>query len=153
VAKSKVQEDLEQQLGELTLDLQRTRADFENYRKRVDIDKQAAQMHGATRMVLKLLPVIDTIDRAIVHMPDDLKDNQWAQGVAGLDKQLQKVLDELQIQRIVATPGTVFDPALQQAIQMDEAEGEQEVIAEELQSGYLLDGAPIRHAMVKVTRQ
>jgi molecular chaperone GrpE (heat shock protein) len=36
---------------------------------------------------------------------------------------------------------------------MDEAEGEQEVIAEELQSGYLLDGAPIRHAMVKVTRQ
>jgi len=153
VAKSKVQEDLEQQLGELTLDLQRTRADFENYRKRVDIDKQAAQMHGATRMVLKLLPVIDTIDRAIVHMPDDLKDNQWAQGVAGLDKQLQKVLDELQIQRIVATPGTVFDPALHQAIQMDEAEGEQEVIAEELQSGYLLDGAPIRHAMVKVTRQ
>lgn len=153
MAKSKVQEDLEQQLGELTLDLQRTRADFENYRKRVDIDKQAAQMHGATRMVLKLLPVIDTIDRAIVHMPDDLKDNQWAQGVAGLDKQLQKVLDELQIQRIVATPGTVFDPALHQAIQMDEAEGEQEVIAEELQSGYLLDGAPIRHAMVKVTRQ
>lgn len=153
MAKSKVQEDLEQQLGELTLDLQRTRADFENYRKRVDMDKQAAQMHGATRMVLKLLPVIDTIDRAIVHMPDDLKDNQWAQGVAGLDKQLQKVLDELRIQRIVATPGTVFDPALHQAIQMDEAEGEQEVIAEELQSGYLLDGTPIRHAMVKVTRQ
>lgn len=153
MAKSKVQEDLEQQLGELTLDLQRTRADFENYRKRVDMDKQAAQAHGATRMVLKLLPVIDTIDRAIVHMPDDLKDNQWAQGVAGLDKQLQKVLDELRIQRIVATPGTVFDPALHQAIQMDEAEGEQEVIAEELQSGYLLDGTPIRHAMVKVTRQ
>lgn len=144
---------MEQQLGELTLDLQRTRADFENYRKRVDIDKQAAQMHGATRMVLKLLPVIDTIDRAIVHMPDDLKDNQWAQGVAGLDKQLQKVLDELKIQRIVATPGTLFDPALHQAIQMDEADGEQEVIAEELQSGYLLDGTPIRHAMVKVTRQ
>lgn len=153
MAKSKVQEDLEQQLSELTLDLQRTRADFENYRKRVDIDKQAAQMHGATRMVLKLLPVIDTIDRAIVHMPDDLKDNQWAQGVAGLDKQLQKVLDELRIQRIIATPGTPFDPALHQAIQMDEAEGEQEVIAEELQSGYLLDGTPIRHAMVKVTRQ
>lgn len=153
MAKTKVQEDLEQQLGELTLDLQRTRADFENYRKRVDAEKQAAQMHGATRMVLKLLPVIDTIDRAIVHMPDELKDNQWAQGVAGLDKQLQKVLDELRIERIVAAPGTPFDPALHQAIQMDEAEGEQEVIAEELQSGYLLDGAPIRHAMVKVTRQ
>lgn len=153
MAKTTQQQELEQQLGELTLDLQRTRADFENYRKRVDAEKQAAQTHGATKMVLKLLPVIDTIDRAIVHIPDDLKDNQWAQGVAGLDKQLQKVLDELHIQRINATPGTVFDPALHQAIQMDDAEGEQEVIAEELQSGYLLDGVPIRHAMVKVTRQ
>jgi molecular chaperone GrpE len=151
--KSKVQEDLEQHLGELTLDLQRTRADFENYRKRVDSEKQAAQTYGATRMVIKLLPVIDTIDRAIVHMPDDLKDNQWAQGVAGLDKQLQKVLDELHIQKISAAPGMPFDPTLHQAVQMDDAEGEQEVIAEELQAGYLLDGMPIRHAMVKVTRQ
>ncbi len=153
MAKSKMQEDMEQQLGELTLDLQRTRADFENYRKRVDIEKQAAQSHGATKMVLKLLPVIDTIDRAIVHMPDELRDNQWAQGVAGLDKQLQKILDELHIERIDAAPGTVFDPALHQAVQMDDAEGEREVIAEELQSGYLLDGKPVRHAMVRVTRQ
>lgn len=152
MTKTKQQQELEQRIGELTLDLQRTRADFENYRKRVDLDKQAAQTHGATRMVVKLLPVIDTIDRAIVHMPDELKDNQWAQGVSGLDKQLTKVLDELHIQRIPATPGTPFDPSLHQAIQMDDAEGEQEVIAEELQSGYLLDGVPIRHAMVRVTR-
>jgi molecular chaperone GrpE len=152
MAKVTKQQELEQRIGELTLDLQRTRADFENYRKRVDLDRQAAHTHGATKMVVKLLPVIDTIDRAIVHMPDELKDNQWAQGVAGLDKQLAKVLDELHIQRILATPGTPFDPSLHQAVQMDEAEGEQEVVAEELQSGYLLDGAPIRHAMVRVTR-
>lgn len=153
MAKSKQQQELEQRIGELTLDLQRTRADFENYRKRVDAEKQAAHTNGATRMVLKLLPVIDTIDRAIAHMPAELKSNQWAQGVAGLDKQLQKVLDELHIQKIAAAPGTPFDPELHQAIHMDDADGEHEVIAEELQSGYLLDGAPIRHAMVKVTRK
>lgn len=145
--------ELEQQLGELMLDLQRTRADFENYRKRVDVEKQAAQTQGATKMVVKLLPVIDTIDRAIVHVPDELKDNQWVQGITGLDKQLQKIMDELHIQKVPATPGTPFDPALHQAVQMDDAEGEQEVVAEELQSGYLLDGMPVRHAMVKVTRQ
>lgn len=149
---AKVPTKLQQQLDDMTLDLQRTRADFENYRKRVESEKLAAQTQGATKMVLKLLPVIDTIDRAIVHMPDELKDNQWAQGIAGLDKQLQKVLDELNIQRIVAAPGTPFDPHLHQAVQMDDAEGDVEVVAEELQSGYLLEGAPIRHAMVKVTR-
>lgn len=135
------------------LDLQRTRADFENYRKRVDAEKQAAQDRGATRMVVKLLPVIDTVDRAVAHMPAELQDNQWAQGVAGLSKQLQKLFDELHIRKIDAAPGVAFDPSLHQAVQMEDAEGEHEVIAEELQTGYLLDGAPIRHAMVKVTRQ
>lgn len=149
----KKNDDLQQRIDELTLDLQRNRADFENYRKRVDSEKQAAKIHGATSMVQKLLPVIDTIDRAIVHMPDELKDNQWAQGIAGLDKQLLKILDELHIQKINAEPGTQFDPALHQAVQMDDAEGGVEIIAEELQSGFLLEGVPIRHAMVKVTRR
>jgi molecular chaperone GrpE len=150
---TKKTDDLQARIDELTFDVQRTRADFENYRKRVDGEKQAAQDRGATTMVLKLLPVIDTIDRAIVHMPDELRDNQWAQGVAGLDKQLQKILDELHIQRIDASPGAAFDPSLHQAVQVDDAEGEREVVAEELQAGYLRDGMPIRHAMVKVTRK
>ena len=47
-------EDLEQQLGELTLDLQLTRADFENYRKRVEAEKQAAQDLGQTKAIMKL---------------------------------------------------------------------------------------------------
>ena len=54
----------------------------------------------------------------------------------------------------MAVPGTVFDPELHEAIQFDEdAMGEKEVIAEELQAGYLLGTAPIRPAMVKVTRE
>lgn len=154
MVKSKKQEELEQQLGELTLDLQRTRADFENYRKRVEIEKVQAREAGKTAAIVKLLPTIDNIERAIAHVPEELKDNAWAQSVANLTKQLDKSLENLNVKRIDATIGVKFDPELHEAIQFDEdAEGEHEIIAEELQAGYMLNGHPIRHAMVKVTRQ
>ena len=147
-------EDLEQQLGELTLDLQRTRADFENYRKRVEAEKQSAHQMGQAKSVMKLLPVIDTIERAIANVPAELADNAWAKGVAGLSKQLDKQLKDLGLEKIDAKPGTPFNPELHQAVQFDEAaEGDKEVIAEELRAGYILNGAVIRDAMVKVTRQ
>lgn len=147
-------DELEQQVAELTADLQRTRADFENYRKRMESEKQAARDAGQASAILKLLPVIDTIDRAIRHIPAELVDNKWAQGIASLGKNLEKSLEGLNLTRINATAGTEFNPDLHEAIQFDEAaEGEKEVIEEELQAGYLLNGQPIRHAMVKVTKQ
>ncbi len=154
MVKSKKQEQLEQQIVELTTDLQRTRADFENYRKRVEVEKAAARNAGQANAILKLLPVIDNIERAIAHQPADLAENKWVQGVAGLVKNLEKSLESLNLKRIEAKPGTVFNPEFHEAIQFDEdAEGEHEVIAEELQPGYLLNGQPIRHSMVKVTRK
>ena len=149
-----VQNEFEQQLGELTLDLQRTRADFENFRKRVDAEKSAARTAGQSSAVVKLLPVIDNIERAIAYMPEDLQDNAWAQGVSGLMKNLEKSLEGLNVKRIDAKPGSEFNPDLHEAIQFDEdATGDKEVIAEELQAGYTLNGTPIRHAMVKVTKR
>lgn len=154
MTKAKKQDELEQQIAELTTDLQRTRADFENYRKRVDTEKQAAIKTGEGKAILKLLPVIDTIERAATHIPPELADNKWAQGVTSLGKQLDRMLESLNLERINATSGTAFDPELHEAIQFDdEADGEHEVIDSELQSGYLLNGTPLRHAMVKVTRK
>lgn len=153
-AKKNKQAELEQQVGELTLDLQRTRADFENYRKRVELEKTAARDAGQSGAVVKLLPVIDNIERAVNYIPEELADNKWAQGIANLSKGLDKALEGLSVTRIEATPGTPFNPDLHEAIQFDDsAEGDQEVIAEELQAGYLLGERVIRHAMVKVTRQ
>jgi molecular chaperone GrpE len=144
----------DQEIVELTLDLQRTRADFENYRKRADLEKVAARESGQASAILKLLPVIDNIERAIAYTPADLKDNSWVQSVAGLVKHLEKSLESLNLTRIDAKPGTAFDPEYHEAIQFDEdAEGEHEVIADELQAGYMLNGHVIRHAMVKVTKQ
>ncbi len=154
MTKTKKVEELEQQIADLTNDLQRTRADFENYRKRSEGDKAATYQHGQSAAILKLLPVIDNIERAVAYTPDDLKDNKWAQGIASLVKNLEKSLEGLNLKRIAASQGSEFNPDLHEAIQFDEdAEGDKEVIAEELQAGYILNGQPIRHAMVKVTRK
>jgi molecular chaperone GrpE len=147
-------DDRDEEIINLTLDLQRTRADFENYRKRVDGEKQAAREAGQSSAILKLLPVVDNIERAIAYTPEDLKENTWVQGVSNLVKHLDKSLDALSVARIDAKSGTEFNPEFHEAIQFDEdAEGDKEVVAEELQAGYTLSGRVIRHAMVKVTRR
>ena len=88
MAKNKKQEELEQRVGELTEDLQRVRADFENYRKRVEQEKEMAKATGRVGAIMKLLPVVDNIERAIGHAPDELQNNPWAQGVIKLQKKL-----------------------------------------------------------------
>lgn len=154
VKKDNENQKLAQQLAELTDDLKRTRADFENYRKRVEIEKDQAREAGLYGAVLQILPVIDNIERAGSCMPDELKDNAWAQGVAGLMKNLEKSLENIKLTRIDAKPGSNFNPDIHNAVQFDDtAKGENEVIAEELMAGYSLNGIPIRHAMVKVTRK
>jgi len=152
--KTKKELEFELKLDEITQDLQRTRADFENFRKRVEIDKTSAREAGRASAILKLLPVIDNIERAIAYVPEDIQDNTWVKGVSGLVRSLEKSLESLEVKRIHAAPGSPFNPDLHDAIQFDEeAEGEHEVITEELQAGYTLAGRPIRHAMVKVTRE
>jgi molecular chaperone GrpE len=154
MAKSKKQDELEQQVEDLTLDLKRTRADFENYRKRVEQEKEMARASGRAGAIMKLLPVVDNIERAIVHIPDELKENQWALSVTKLTKSLDKSLADMGVERIAAKAGAAFNPDLHDAVQFDEdAEGDEEVVAEELQSGYKVDGIVMRPSMVKVTRQ
>ena len=144
----------DEQITELTADLQRLRADFENYRKQVEREVSQARRVGAEKATLQVLSVIDTIDRAVAHIPDDIKEHAWVRGIAGLSKQLDKVLNDLNVKKITAATGTPFDPELHQAAQFDEeSDGETEVIAEELQAGYLYEDRPLRHAVVRVTKQ
>ena len=147
-------EEYEQRINELTQDLQRMRADFENYRKRVDVEKEMAKASGKVQAINSLLPVIDNIERAIGHIPKELEDNKWANGVVSLVKNLEKSLTNLNLTRIEASVGTPFNHELHEAVQFDEdAEGDHEVIAEELQAGYLLGNDVLRPAMVKVTKK
>jgi molecular chaperone GrpE len=138
---------------ELIGDLQRVRADFENYRKRVEVEKQGVSELTKAATVMKLLPVIDNIERAITHAPADLATNKWVQGIVALAKNLDKTLGDLGLSRISAKPGEPFNHEIHEAVMVDESEGEHEVIAEELRPGYMLGDQVIRPSMVKVTRK
>lgn len=152
--KTKKDIEFEQQIGELTQDLQRTRADFENYRKRVEAEKEQAKKLGQMQSVVKLLPILDTIERAISHLPKELEGNSWAEGVMTMSKNLKKLLKDLNIEKIIIEPGkTEFSTDFHEAVSMEEEGGDKEIISEELQPGYLMDGRVLRHSMVRVARR
>lgn len=129
-------------IAELTNDLQRTRADFENYRKQVEVQRENAAKTAKFATVMKLLPLVDDIDRAVVNYPGELGP------VSGV---LAKTMNELELAKIKTDEGTEFNPDIHDAV-MVEGEGEKEVVAETLRTGYYYQGEVLRPAMVKVKR-
>jgi molecular chaperone GrpE len=147
-------EDLTQQNGEILQDLQRTRADFENYRKRVDGDISRAKIQGEQKTIARILPILDILDTAIAQIPDDLRANSWVQGIAVTGKNLAKICAELKLEKLNVKPGDDFNHEIMNAVAVDEnSDGAREIVAEILQNGWTLDGAVLRPAMVKVARQ
>jgi molecular chaperone GrpE len=134
---------LEAEKAEMLNDLQRTRADFENYRKQVELQRTQAMKIAQDSTVSKLLPLIDDMSRAISANPEAL---------SPVAKTLEKTMESLGLKKIETAEGTEFNPDLHDAISMDEGEGEKEVIAEELRPGYLYNGEVLRAAMVRVKR-
>ncbi|MBS7346276.1 MAG: nucleotide exchange factor GrpE [Candidatus Sacchiramonaceae bacterium] len=149
--------EIKQKLAEcddLKLDLQRTRADFENYRKNTENRISSAQKLGEKKAVLQLLPLVDDIERAIAHLPEELRGNQWAENVVKMHKNLDKNLSKIGVEKINAQAGAAFDPEFHEAVQFDESsDGDQEVVAEELRAGYEMNGDVLRVSMVKVARK
>lgn len=135
---------LARQNSELIGDLQRTRADFENFRKQVELQREQAKTIAKHATISKVLPLIDDMSRAIKTHPDLL---------APVQKTLDKTLRALNLTPIDSNPGTVFNPEFHNAITMEEGDGDKEVIAEELIPGYLYEGEVLRAAMVRVKHQ
>ena len=133
---------LEAKNAEMLTDLQRTRADFENYRKQMDAQKAQTADYARFETVRKILPLVDDFDRAVKAYPEQL---------GAVAKNFEKILGELKLERIEAAAGTEFNPEIHNAVMMEEGEGSSEVVAECLQTGYKYEGAVIRPAMVKVT--
>lgn len=140
-------------MEELKADLQRTRADFENYRKNTETRVHSAQALGEKKAILAILPMIDDIDRAIAHLPSDLEGNAWAENVVKMSKNLEKSLAKIGVEKIPTDENTPFNPEIHEAVQFDEGGDGEEVVAEELRSGFTKNGEVIRPAMVKVTQK
>ncbi len=141
--------DLQQQLGELTEALQRERADAINIRRRHEAEIASLRTRVKASVISDLLPVIDNFERALKHVPTDLADNDYIKGVQAVVKQFEKTLADMGVERI-KTVGEPFNPHLHEAISMEEGDGGQEIISEELQAGYRLGDDVLRHAMVRV---
>lgn len=145
-------QELQQQIGELTEALQRERADAVNIRRRHEEQIGGLKDMIKSTVIEDLLPVIDNFERALKHVPKDLAENEYIKGVQGVVKQFEQTLSEMGVMK-VPTVGEVFDPALHEAVGMEEGDGEVEVVCEELQPGYRLGDTVIRHAMVKVKKE
>lgn len=141
--KKSIDDAQDAKIAELIADLQRTRADFENFRRQVDVQKEQYGNAVKYATVKKLLPLLDDMDRAIAANPDTL---------GPLEKSLAKTVKELGLTKIPAEAGTAFNPDLHDAV-MVEGDGDEELIAEVLRPGYYFGQVVIRAAMVKVKKQ
>ena len=152
--KPKKTDEFEQQIGELTADLQRVRADFENYRKRVEGDLERAKETGERKAVTKILPILDLLDQVFVNMPDDLRETDYGKGIILTMTNVTKTCAELNLVAIPVKVGAEFNHDFMHAVQFDEnSEGDKEVVAEVLQGGYAYNGEVLRPAMVRVVRK
>ncbi len=140
----------DEKIEELTDRLKRQMAEFENFRKRTEKEKSAMYEIGAKSVVEKILPVVDSFERGLAALPEEQKDDPFAQGMDKIYKQMLAALDELGVKAIEAV-GQPFDPAFHNAVMHveDEAFGEN-TVAQEFQKGYLYRDTVVRHSMVKV---
>lgn len=137
-------------IEELTDKYKRTFAEFDNFRKRSEKEKSAMYEIGAKDMVERILPIVDNFERGLATVPDEDKKLPFVDGMDKIYKQLMKALEEAGVKPIEAV-GKEFDPEYHNAVMHveDEAFGEN-VIAEELQKGYMYRDTVVRHSMVKV---
>jgi molecular chaperone GrpE len=125
----------------------RAEADFENYKKRNDQERQEAARFASTALVLSILPVLDDLDRAFKSIPEKLTHLTWTDGIRLIHRKLQATLEAQGVTEIKAL-GEDFDPSIHEAV--GQAAGEDGKVIEEAQKGYKLHGRVIRPAFVIV---
>ena len=140
--KNPVDEQQDAKIAELINDLQRTRADFENFRRQNDIQREQDRNYAKLDTVKKILPLIDDFERAIQAQPKVL---------SPLSKNFEKTLKSIGLQKIDSAIGAEFNPDLHEAISVD-GDGDKETIAETLRAGYYYGDEVLRTAMVRVSK-
>ena len=142
-------EELKLQSNTLDNQLKRAVADYQNLEKRVVEGRGELATWATAELIKKMLPVVDSFNRAISGASEDDRKSGWFKGVEMALKQLQQVLKEEGLDEIVADGQ--FDPSLHEAI--DSKEGEEGQVLEVAAKGYTLNGKIIRPASVVVGRK
>ncbi len=140
----------DEKIEELTDRLTRQMAEFDNFRKRTE--KEKAQMYeiGAKDVIEKILPVVDNFERGLASVPEEERSNPVMDGMEKIYKQLMTTLEGIGVQPIEAV-GQEFNPDFHNAVMhVEDEELGENIIAEELQRGYMYRDSVVRHSMVKV---
>ena len=129
---------------------QRARAEFANYKKRIERERSELFQRASLDTLKALLPIIDDFDRAFENVPEDIGEHAWIGGVAMIQRKFQTLLEQYEICPIDPA-GELFDPNLHQAIGMEDSdEVESGCVTATLQKGYRAGDQILRLALVKV---
>lgn len=140
----------DEQIEDLTDRLKRQMAEFENFRKRSEKEKSQMYDMGARSIVEKILPVVDNFERGLAAVPEEQKEDAFVSGMDKTYKHMMSMLEEAGVTPIEAV-GQEFDPNFHNAVMhVDDEELGDNVVAEELQKGYMYRDTVVRHSMVKV---
>ena len=139
---------------------QRARAEFANYKRRVEKEQSEANQNATSRVIGRFVDVLDDFNRAVQDKPADTGDaaanaaalTQWAAGVSLIQRKLQNILEAEGVERIKAE-GQAFDPALHEAVtHEDSAEHQPGQVIAVLRQGYHIGDKIIRPALVRVAK-
>ena len=151
-ALEKQREEARQQAREFSEGWQRERADFQNYKRRVERDQAQVLESTTGRIVKKYLVILDDLERALKTRPTEGQGAAWAEGVELIARKLSNILDQEGVKRIPAEQQT-FDPNLHEAItHEDHPERKSGEIIEVVQQGYTIGERVLRPALVRVAR-
>ncbi|NQU18097.1 MAG: nucleotide exchange factor GrpE [Candidatus Saganbacteria bacterium] len=131
--------------------LLRTLADFENYKKRVQNEKESLVKFSNQMLICDLLPVLDNFERALVETEKQGGHEEIIKGLSLIKKQMEDIFTKFGVKKVEAL-GKPFDPHFHQAVQKVESDKPENQIVEEMQKGYILNGRLIRPAMVIISK-
>ena len=131
---------------------QRERADFINYKKRIERDQVQKTRDITGEIIKKYLPVMDDMERALKARPADVEGAKWAEGIELIYRKLNTIVENSGVERIEAEK-TMFDPTIHEAITSEPSdEHESGEIIEVIQQGYKLGERVLRPALVRVAQ-
>jgi molecular chaperone GrpE len=131
---------------------QRSRAEFANYKKRVDRELAQANMTATGNIIKRYLNVLDDLERALKNRPQNGEGAVWANGIELIYRKFLSILENEGVKAMEAE-GQVFDPNLHEALSSEESdEHDSGEIIEVVQQGYMLDDRVLRPALVRVAR-
>ena len=138
----------DEKIEELTDQVKRQMAEFDNFRKRTEREKSQMFDLGAKSVIEKILPVIDNFERGLAQAPE--QEDPFVEGMEKIYKSMLQELESIGVEPIEAE-GKEFDPNLHNAVMHveDDSVGEN-IVVQELQKGYTYHDSVVRHSMVKV---